>query len=190
MALMTIRDHVRSRLGETYDVLVTNGKYDGNTKPDVFGEAISLMLEETFVAGTTEADLPWATVRRYVADKACLEVIPVAIDYHLERTGRSDTIGQPGRGNAILSSEARQHYDRVAGLADLAKQIEKAIYDREAVFLRLAGAVIPSAALGPSYGPAISSTPEDMLTSDPRIIGPPERGDRPVLSPGNPAWWV
>jgi len=185
---MTIRDHMRSRLGETYLVLTKDGKYDGTEKPDVFGEAIKLVMEETFKPETTEADLVWSSVRRYVADVACLDVIPVAINYHLERTGRSDTIGQPGRGNAILSSEARQHYDRVAGLGELAKQIRQAISEREDTFLRLAGALVPSASLGPNYGPAIDTRPEDKLTDDPSIIGPPGY-DRRWLRP-SPAWWA
>jgi hypothetical protein len=183
---------MRSRLGETYIVLTKDGGYDGKAKPDVFGDAIDLVMEELFVPGTTVDALTSPTIRRYVADKACLEVIPVAINYHLERTGRSDTIGQPGRGNAILSSEARQHYDRVSGLGELAKQLRAALVEREGTFLRLAGAlspsVLPSVAAGPNYGPAISTTPEDILTDDPSIIGPPG-GRTPVPVIPGPWWW-
>lgn len=117
---MTIRDHVRSTLGETYKVLTEDGLYDSGDKPDVVAGTILRSLAKLTQAGTEESDITSEFARAYIADMACHYLIVQAIDYVAQRMSQSDSIGSaPGTQNALLQSQTRQFYDRIEALKTL-----------------------------------------------------------------------
>jgi hypothetical protein len=91
----TIDDYIRSTIGETYAVLVDDGKYDGEdhdgvTKPDIFPIASARSLSVLFRDGVTEDDIDYSEfIKSYVSDVSVRWLIPVAMDYIMERTGLS-----------------------------------------------------------------------------------------------------
>jgi hypothetical protein len=167
----TIRDAVRSHLGETYIVLTKDGGYDGRDKPDVFGNAINKVMEQLFAPGVVEADLDSRLVRQYVAAAATRDIIPLAIDYTMQRTGRSDTVAAPPTGGRTptATGQSRTYYDRVAVLKDLDVLLRSYLIENAADFAALSVAVRRVIMQVP-VGPRISTSADDLLTLDPQTM--------------------
>ncbi len=173
--MATIDDYIRSTIGETYMVLVDDGGYDGEdhdgvTKPDIFAIAPARSMSVLFRDGTTESDIDYSEfVKSYVADVSARWVIPVAIDYIMERTGLSDRIGPAPAGNQNLRNESRQHYNRV----DALNRIDALLATRIAVntkdFAVVADVLLRPNTGGRSFGIAVSSQGTGFLTADPDV---------------------
>lgn len=172
---MNIRDHVRSTLGETYRVLTEDGSYDATDKPDAVAAAISRALVKLTQPGTVEADLTSDFARAYIADMACHYLIVQAIDYTAQRMSQSDSIGSaPGTSNALLQSQTRQFYDRIAAL----EKLDGMLLSRLAADLPTFAQQIGDDAGSNQPSGARVSVPGPLLTEDPNRF--------PRITP----WWL
>lgn len=178
---MTIRDHVRSTLGETYKVLVEDGDYDASDKPDAVAGTISRALAKLTQAGTTEADITSEFARAYIADMACHYLIIQAIDYVAQRMSQSDSIGSaPGSQNALLQASTRQFYDRIEALKTLDEMLLARLAADYPTFSEEIGSDVGSDAL---VGPRVSSG--SLRTEDPNRF--PRITPRWAMGPLTPA---
>ena len=94
--MSTIRDYVKSNIGETYDKLTDTAQFDGNSgeppgRPDVVGMKIEASLGRF---GVVEDDLN-EFQKSYVADHATLALIPIAMDYYMVQTRLVDNFTRP-----------------------------------------------------------------------------------------------
>jgi hypothetical protein len=190
---ISIRDKVRTIIGETYDVLTVRASqpYDRGARPDVVGDAIRETLERLFTAGTTEADITSEFVAGYTAMVATRRVIPAAINYHMEKTGLSDTIGTGlggASGNPNLTPETRQHYDRVAELRNLDGMLREAIQQGQDDFQELATALLRRRTAVADSGPALSTVATGMKTEDPDDMPPVDPWRHPIFVGALDAW--
>lgn len=161
---MTIRDHVRSTLGETYIVLTDDGRYDATDKPDVVAGAIGRAIVKLTTAGTTEADITSDFARAYIGDMACHYLIPQAIDYVMQRMSESDSIGTaPGTAHGLVQAQTRQFYDRIAAL----EKLDEMLLGRLAADLGTFEGEVGGTGEATFAGPRISTINQGLRTSDP-----------------------
>lgn len=110
--MATIRDYVKTNLGETYDKLTDVAGFDGgNERIDAVGLKISATLARF---GVAEGDLD-DFGKSYLGDHATRLLIPLAIDYYMVKTRRVDNASRP-TGLTPMGGEVGQNYDRVAAL--------------------------------------------------------------------------
>lgn len=110
--MATIRDYVKSNLGETYDKLTDTAGFDGgNARPDVVGLKIRAGVSRFGVTESALTDFG----KSYVADHVTRTLIPVAIDYYMVQTRRIDNASRPS-GITPQGGEVGQNYDRIAAL--------------------------------------------------------------------------
>lgn len=113
--MATIRDYVKSNLGETYDKLTDTSGYDGgNEKIDAVGLKIKATLDRF---GVTEAAMN-DFGKSYLGDHATRLLIPLAIDFYMVNTRRVDNASRPS-GLTPIGGEVGQNYDRVAALRSI-----------------------------------------------------------------------
>lgn len=178
--VLTLRQYVALHLGETVRVLQQDASipYDGKEgRPDAVGAHIMVALAGLLGASAVEDDLS-QFARNYVGMDASRRIIPIAINYHLERTGLSDKISSPGRGTALAVNETRQHYDRVRALQELDKLLAEQMAADLAVFVNDTGTIREP---GRNRGAAITSDGIEPLTQDPRRTYPSIGPSRPVV---------
>lgn len=171
---ISIRDKIRTYLGETYEVLTNRAAkpYDGidGSKPDLFSQAIAETLDRTFQPNTRESDITSEFVGGYVAMIATRRCIPAAINYHMEKTGLSDSIGQGiGGAGALdgLSSETRQHYDRVRSLQELDGMLRTSLREGYADFRVLAGSMVRGSSTAVDSAPGVSTFALPWISQSP-----------------------
>jgi hypothetical protein len=181
-AITTIRQFVDQHLGETVRILTAEATqpYDGKEgRPDVVGGQIAVALVGLLGASADSGSLS-DFARNYVAMDASRRLIPIAINYHLERTGLSDRIASPSRGTALATNETRQQYDRVKALQDLDKLLADQLAADLATFLADTTTVRDPAK---HRGPTISTMGQPFQTECPADIGRVQRGRR-LVGPG------
>lgn len=165
MPIATVREYVRSNLGETYDKLTSVALYDGTTKPDVVGMKIDAALARF---GVVEADMN-AYARSYVADYVTRTLIPIAIDYYMVQTRLVDNAMRPA-GVTPLGGEVGQNYNRVSALRQLDAILADRLETEAATFGTSVGATS-------SFGIVTSTHSRSLRTQDPydsydKILGP------------------
>jgi hypothetical protein len=179
----TIREYIQGNLGETYSVLVNDGGYDGSgDKPDVFGLAIDRTVSLMLADGVTEDEITSEFVKSYLADVSTRFVIPVAIDYIMERTGTSDRIGSPPVGNQNLRNETRTYYNRISALKDIDGILAARVSVSKGDFAVVAGRLVRSNTGGRTFAADVSTRGQGFVTIDPLTfpyLAPPF-----VYSPG------
>lgn len=171
--MATIRDHVRGNFGETYRILTSVGNYDGrDSKPDVVGDKIDVVVSR-YVPDTVEdpnEELSEFT-KSVVADIATRLLIPVAIDYYMVETRRTDNASRPA-GVTPLGGEVGENYDRVDTLFRLDELLRTRIAEAWTEFITAVGGGSAS-----TFGIRTSTERSDtLITEDPldfeRIRGP------------------
>lgn len=175
----SIREYVRLNVPESYLVVTKEAKtpYDGKDgRPDLVGAAVKVSVEQMLATGVKEEDLTGEFAKSFIGDVASRRVIISLINYHLERTGRSDSIGPPGRGNPLMVNETRQQYDRVAGLQQIDAMLAARIAATMGLFQQTVGTQGRATA---QRGPMISSYGQRHRTQNPL--------DMPTVQ-GFPAW--
>ena len=111
--MATIRDYVKTNIGETYDKLTDTAGYDGgNTKPDVVGLKIRAALARF---GISDEDSLNDFGKSYVADHVTRTLVPIGIDYYMVQTRLVDNASRPS-GMTTMGGEVGQNYDRIAAL--------------------------------------------------------------------------
>ncbi len=129
--MSTIRDYVKSNIGETYDKLTDVSGFDGgNERPDVVGLKIQAALSRFDI--DTEEDLT-EFAKSYVADHATRLLIPVAIDYYMVKTRRVDNASRPS-GMTPIGGEIGQNYDRIAALRRIDEILAARLYQDLPIF--------------------------------------------------------
>jgi hypothetical protein len=162
----SVREYVELNVPESYLVVTSEAKrpLDGKDgRPDLVGMAVRISCEELLPSGKTERDVTTEFGKAFIADVATRRVIISLINYHMERTGRSDSIASPGRGNPLQTNETRQHYDRVQVLKDLDGMLASRIAANLAQFQALV-----STTLTPRLrGAMVSSYGQRLRTQNP-----------------------
>lgn len=143
--MATIRDYVKSNLGETYDKLTDTAGFDGgNARPDVVGLKIAASLSRFSV---TEASLS-TFGKSYIADHATRLLITVAIDYYMVQTRRIDNASRPS-GISPQGGEVGQNYDRIAALRRIDEILAARLINDYPFFeTQLPGGAAPRMAVG------------------------------------------
>lgn len=156
--MATIRDYVKSNLGETYDKLTDVASFDGgNERPDVVGLKISAALARF---GVTESSLD-AFGKSYVGDHVTRLLIPLAIDYYMVKTRRVDNASRPS-GMTPIGGEVGQNYDRVGALRHIDEMLAARLYADLPVF---------QGQLGESPRMVVGDG-DDLRTIDPKTFEP------------------
>jgi hypothetical protein len=156
---MTIRDFVKSNIGETYDKLTDTAGFDEQDKPDVVGMKIAASLGRF---GVEEGDLN-TFQKSYVGDHATLALIPVAMDYYMVQTRLIDNFSRPA-GITVGGGEVGQNYDRIAALRRIAEEIRARMADDGPTFIGTLPGLVGD-------GMRTDNT-EDPLTIDPLTFEP------------------
>jgi hypothetical protein len=188
----SIREYVELNLPESYLVVTSEAKrpLDGKDgRPDVVGMAVKLSVEQLLASGKKEKDVTSEFAKAFIADVASRRIIITLINYHMERTGRSDSVGPPGRGNPLALNETRQHYDRVQTLQQLDAMLAARIAANMGLFQSIIGTVVGGAPT--ARGPMISSWGQRLRTQNP--LDMPTVRDLPAWLPlpfgvGYPTW--
>lgn len=118
--MSTIREYVQSNIGETYKKITAGGFYDEQSGPDAVGMKIGAELARF---GVVEEDLN-GFQRSYIADRATLALVPLAIDWYMVQTRLVDNFSRPA-GVTVAGGEVGQNYDRIAALRRIADEIRK-----------------------------------------------------------------
>jgi hypothetical protein len=156
--MATIRDFVKTNIGETYEKLTDTAGYDGgNTDPDAVGLKISAALARF---GVTEAGLD-DFGKSYVADHATRTLIPLAIDFYMVNTRRVDNASRPS-GLTPMGGEIGQNYDRVAALRRIDEMLAARLYQDLPVFQSQLG----------SAPRMVVADGDDLRTIDPKTFEP------------------
>jgi len=122
--MATVRDYVKTNIGETYDKLTDTAGFDGgNARPDVVGMKIAASLARF---GVTEANLD-AFGKSYVADHATRLLIPIAIDYYMVQTRRVDNASRPSH-MTPQGGEVGANYDRIGALRRIDEMLAARLY--------------------------------------------------------------
>ena len=130
--MATIRDYVKSNLGETYDKLTDTANFDGNSnsgRPDVVGLKIRASLARFSVTEQGLNDFG----KNYVGMHVTRALIPVAIDYYMVQTRRIDNASRPS-GLTSQGGEVGQNYDRIAALRRIDEMLAARLYEDLPVF--------------------------------------------------------
>ena len=125
----SIRDYVKSNLGETYDKLSDVALYDGQTKPDVTGIKISALLSRFSVTEDELNDF----CKSYLGDWATLNLIPIAMDYYMVNTRMVDNAQRPS-GVTPLGGEVGQNYNRVIVLNRIKDEMQTRLSEGKNTF--------------------------------------------------------
>lgn len=158
--MATVRDYVKSNIGETYDKLTDTAGYDGgNTKLDVVGLKIDAALARF---GVAETDLN-AFGKSYVADYVTRTLIPIAIDYYMVQTRLIDNASRPS-GMTSMGGEVGQNYDRIAAL----RRIDEMLASRLIADLPLFETQLP----GGAAPRMVVADGDDLRTIDPTTFDP------------------
>lgn len=167
--MATIRDYIKTNLGETYDKLTDAASFDGgNERPDVVGLKIEAAKARF---GVTEDGLD-AFGKSYVADHVTRTLIPLAIDFYMVRTRRVDNASRPS-GITPMGGEVGQNYDRIAALRRIDEMLSARLYQDLPIFQGQLG----------DAPRMVNSNTEDLLTIDPLTFEP---GGAPVAEVGLP----
>lgn len=188
----SIREYVRLNLPESYMVVTSEAKrpLDGRDgRPDMVGLAVRISVEQLLASGKTEDDVTSEFAKSFIADVASRRVIITLINYHMERTGRSDSVGPPGRGNPLALNETRQSYDRIQTLKDLDAMLAARIAANMGLFQSIVGSTVGGVPI--NRGPSISSWGQRLRTQNP--LDMPTVRDLPSWLPlpfgvGYPTW--
>ena len=165
--MATIRDYVKTNLGETYNKLTDVASYDGgNDKIDAVGLKIKATLSRF---NLDEQDLN-DFGKSYLGDYATRLLIPLAIDYYMVNTRRVDNASRPS-GITPMGGEVGQNYDRVAAL----RRIDEMLASR-----LIADLPVFEGSLGTAARMKVADG-NDLLTIDPRTFPP---GGAPELVGG------
>lgn len=158
--MATVRDYVKSNLGETYDKLTDSANFDGgNDRPDVVGLKIRASMARF---GVTEGDLN-DFGKSYVGDHVTRALIPMAIDFYMVRTRRVDNASRPS-GITPQGGEVGQNYDRIAALRRIDEMLTARLYEDAPVFQsQLPGGAAPRMVVGDG---------NDLKTIDPTTFPP------------------
>jgi hypothetical protein len=158
--MATIRDYIRSNIGETYDKLTDTAGFDGgNTRPDVVGLKIKAALARF---GVVEADLN-DFGKSYVADHTTRTLVPIAIDYYMVQTRLIDNASRPS-GMTTMGGEVGQNYDRIAAL----RRIDEMLSSRLTADLPLFETQLP----GGAAPRMVVADGNDLKTIDPMTFPP------------------
>ena len=156
--MATIRDYIKSNLGETYNKLTDAANYDeSQEKPDAVGLKINATLSRF---GLVETDLN-DFQKSYLGDFATRLLIPLAIDYYMVNTRRVDNASRPS-GITPMGGEVGQNYDRVAAL----RRIDEILASR-----LIADLPVFEGALGTSARMDVADG-DNFLTIDPMTFPP------------------
>jgi len=202
-----IRDVVQSNIPETFDALFGDGGvFDKEDDLDIVDLRTQLILGYFWPDGSKkESDLTTFQAA-YLGDIVTRLVIPAAMDYYGVRTGRVDSTqpGSPGLSSSQRGAgTGRQNYDRIQMLKDVDALIAARLSSQLDAFLGTLEVVRPA-------GIAVSSSKDDLITVDPRLMTPPtwpyyrkataralqdlgQALDSTIWPPyalGGPTWWI
>jgi len=163
----SIRDVVQSNMPETFKAVFDDGSVlDVEDGLDLVDFRTGLILDHFWPDGSMKESSLTQFQVAYLGDIVTRLVIPAAIDYYGVRTGRSDST-QPGSPGLAASQRGagtgRQNYDRIQMLKDLDSLIAARLAAQLEGFLSSVGVT-------PSAGMQISSSKDDLITTDPRIM--------------------
>lgn len=131
--MATIRDHVRSFLGETYGKLDTAGYDQSSGKPDAVGLKVGAAMSQFFDDGKLEADISEFS-RYFLAMGVTRSLIPLAIDYYMVNTRINENMNRPA-GVTPLGGESVTNYNRVQALENLNGMLASLIAEALADFV-------------------------------------------------------
>jgi hypothetical protein len=154
----TIRDYVKSNLGETYDKLTDTADFDGGQeRPDVVQLKILAALARFGVTQDGLDDFG----KSYIGDHVTRLLIPLAIDFYMVKTRRVDNASRPS-GMTPIGGEVGQNYDRVAALRHIDEMLAARLYADLPVF---------QGQLGDSPRMVVGDG-DDLKTIDPKTFEP------------------